>query len=43
MKTNLRDRAKQRFSIIKETEGFAENIVADDFDYEAFGLTAIAV
>ena len=30
--------AQQRQAIIKDTEGFGENIVADDFDYEALGF-----
>lgn len=34
----LRDHAKQRLEIIKQTPGFAENIV-EKFDYEALGFT----
>lgn len=34
----LQAHAKQRFSIIQETEGFAENILLGDFDFEGLGL-----
>jgi len=36
----LKDHSLQRLSIIKSTEGFAENILGDseDFDYEKLGL-----
>ncbi len=34
--------ALQRLSIIKETEGFAENIVREDFDYASLGLAKSA-
>lgn len=39
---HLKDHAKQRQHIIKTTEGFGENIVAD-FPYEAVGLRKIAL
>lgn len=36
----LKDHALQRLSIIRDTEGFGENLLGDgqDFDYEALGL-----
>lgn len=34
----LKTHALQRLQIIKDTEGFGENIVGHDFDYEALGL-----
>jgi superfamily II DNA or RNA helicase len=36
--SHTKDHALQRLSIIKDTEGFKENIVARDFDYEALGF-----
>lgn len=36
--SHLRTHALQRLNIIKETEGFCENIVVGDFKYEALGL-----
>lgn len=34
----IKSHAAQRLSIIKETEGFGENVVLGDFDFEALGL-----
>jgi superfamily II DNA or RNA helicase len=37
----LKTHAAQRLSIIKDTEGFGENIVGNDFDYAALGLSKV--
>jgi len=36
--SHTKNHATQRLSIIKDTEGFGENIVAADFDFEALGF-----
>lgn len=36
--SHTKKHAMQRFSIINETEGFGENIIRGDFDYEALGF-----
>jgi superfamily II DNA or RNA helicase len=37
----IKAHAMQRLAIIKETEGFGENIVCHDFDFEALGLSKV--
>lgn len=36
--SHTKDHAAHRFQIISDTEGFGENIVRGDFDYEAYGF-----
>jgi superfamily II DNA or RNA helicase len=37
--SHTKQHASQRLSIIKDTEGFGENIICTDFDYESMGFT----